>query len=152
MYLLMAYYYYYDVFLPSLVPRLLYHDTLLLLLNKHGVFILSCLLPQVTLLYPEPLESGPIKGDVEFDVKNRNSSIVFLYVKSKCDNFACVLLDQQEILWTLYLTWHRTRWVERLMACDQIETKIMKYHTLSGTGAVNLAKFYRKILLSSRSN
>ena len=40
----MAYYYYYSVFPPLLVPRLLYHDTLLLLLNKHGVFILSCLL------------------------------------------------------------------------------------------------------------
>ena len=35
-----------------------------------------------------------IKGDVEFDVKNRNSSAVFLYMKSKCANFACVLLDQ----------------------------------------------------------
>ena len=27
-------------------------------------------------------------------MKNRNSSIVFLYMKSKCANFACVLLDQ----------------------------------------------------------
>ena len=35
-----------------------------------------------------------VKGDVEFDVKNRNSSIVFLYMKSNCANFACVLLDQ----------------------------------------------------------
>ena len=34
------------------------------------------------------------KEDVDFDVKNRNSSIVFLYIKSKCANFACVLLDQ----------------------------------------------------------
>ena len=34
------------------------------------------------------------KGDVEFDVKSRNSSIVFLYMKSKCAKFACVLLDQ----------------------------------------------------------
>ena len=40
----MVYYCYYSVFPPLLVPRLLYHDTLLLLLNKHGVFILSCLL------------------------------------------------------------------------------------------------------------
>ena len=30
------------------------------------------------------------------------------------------------------------------MACDQIE---VKYHTLSSMSAVNLAKFYRKILL-----
>ena len=53
-----------------------------------------------------------------------------------------------------YLTRHRTGQVERLMACDQIEAKIMKYHTLSGGGmsAVNLAKFNRKILLSSKSN
>ena len=35
------------------------------------------------------------------------------------------------------------------MTCDQIEAK---YHTLSGMSAVNLAKFYRKILLSSRPN
>ena len=35
------------------------------------------------------------KGDVEFDVKNRNSSIAFLYMKSKCANFACVLLAQR---------------------------------------------------------
>ena len=40
----MACYYYYSVFPPLLVPRLLYHDTRLLLLNKHGMFILSCLL------------------------------------------------------------------------------------------------------------
>ena len=60
----------------------------------------------------------------------------------------------QEILRTPYLTRHRTGQVERLMACDQIEAKIMKYHTLSGGGmsAVNLAKFNRKILLSSKSN
>ena len=32
------------------------------------------------------------------------------------------------------------------MACDQSEAK---YDTLSGMSAVNLAKFYRKILLSS---
>ena len=31
------------------------------------------------------------------------------------------------------------------MACDQMEAKIMKYHTLSGMSAVNLAKFQRKI-------
>ena len=37
-----------------------------------------------------------IKGDVEFDVQNRNSSIVFLYMKSKCANFAFALLDQQD--------------------------------------------------------
>ena len=62
-------------------------------------------------------------------------------------------LKQQEILRTPYLTRHRTGQVERLMACDQIEAKIMKY-TVSGGGmsAVNLAKFNRKILLSSRSN
>ena len=62
--------------------------------------------------------------------------------------------QEQEILWTPYLTRHRTGQVERLMACDQIEAKIMKYHTLSGGGmsAVNLAKFNRKILLSSKSN
>ena len=61
---------------------------------------------------------------------------------------------KQEILRTPYLTRHRTGQVERLMACDQIEAKIMKYHTPSGGGmsAVNLAKFNRKILLSSRSN
>ena len=61
---------------------------------------------------------------------------------------------KQEILRTPYLTRHRTGQVERLMACDQIEAKIMKYHTLSGGGmsAVNLAKFNRKILLSSKSN
>ena len=61
---------------------------------------------------------------------------------------------QQEILRTPYLTRHRTGQVERLMASDQIEAKIMKYHTVSGGGksAVNLAKFNRKILLSSRSN
>ena len=34
------------------------------------------------------------KGDVEFDVKNWNSSIGFLFMKSKFANFACVLLDQ----------------------------------------------------------
>ena len=34
------------------------------------------------------------KGDVEFDLKNRNSSIAFLFMKSKCANLACVLLDQ----------------------------------------------------------
>ena len=64
------------------------------------------------------------------------------------------ILQQQEILRTPYLTRHRTGQVERLMACDQIEAKIMKYHTVSGGGmsAVNLAKFNRKILLSSRSN
>ena len=52
------------------------------------------------------------------------------------------------------LTRHRTGQVERLMACDQIEAKIMKYHTLSGGGmsAVNLAKFNRKALLSSKSS
>ena len=61
---------------------------------------------------------------------------------------------RQEILRTPYLTRYRTGQVERLMACDQIEAKIMKYHTVSGGGmsAVNLAKFNRKILLSSRSN
>ena len=66
----------------------------------------------------------------------------------------CALHMQQEILRTPYLTRHRTGQVERLMACDQIEAKIMKYHTVSGGGmsAVNLAKFNRKILLSSRSN
>ena len=59
---------------------------------------------------------------------------------------------KQEILRTPYLTRSRTGQVERLMACDQIEAKIMKYHTLSGGGmsAVNLAKFNRKILLSSK--
>ena len=31
--------------------------------------------------------------DVELDLKNRNSSI-FLFIISKCANFACVLLDQ----------------------------------------------------------
>ena len=64
------------------------------------------------------------------------------------------LLMKQEILRTPYLTRHRTGQVERLMARDQIEAKIMKYHTLSGGGmsAVNLAKFNRKILLSSKSN
>ena len=36
----------------------------------------------------------PMKGDVEFDVKNRNSSVVFLFIKSKCANFAYVLLGQ----------------------------------------------------------
>ena len=62
--------------------------------------------------------------------------------------------EQQEILRTPYLTRHRTGQVERLMGCDQIEAKIMKYHTLSGGGmsAVNLAKFNRKVLLSSKSN
>ena len=35
-----------------------------------------------------------IKGDVEFDVKNRNSSIALLYMKSERANFACMLLDQ----------------------------------------------------------
>ena len=57
--------------------------------------------------------------------------------------------QQQEILRTPYLTRHRTGQVERLMACDQIEAKIMKYHTPSGGGmsAVNLAKFNRKIFL-----
>ena len=34
------------------------------------------------------------QGDVGFDVKNRNSSIDFLYIKSKCANFSCVWLDQ----------------------------------------------------------
>ena len=34
------------------------------------------------------------EGEVEFDVKNRKSSIDFLYMKSKCANFASVLLDQ----------------------------------------------------------
>ena len=65
-----------------------------------------------------------------------------------------ILYPEQEILPTPYLTRHRTGQVERLMACDQIEAKIMKYHTVSGGGmsAVNLAKFNRKILLSSRSN
>ena len=64
------------------------------------------------------------------------------------------LSEEQEILWTPYLTRHRTGQVERLMACDQIEAKIMKYHTLSagGMSAVNLAKFNRKVLLSSKSN
>ena len=33
------------------------------------------------------------KGDVEFDMKNGNSSIVFLFMKSKCANFSCALLD-----------------------------------------------------------
>ena len=66
--------------------------------------------------------------------------------------FMDILLSEQEILQTLYLTRHCTGQVERLMACDQIEAKIMKYHTLSGMSAVNLAKFNRKILLSSRSN
>ena len=28
----------------------------------------------------------PFKRDVEFDVNNRNSSIVFLYMMSKCAN------------------------------------------------------------------
>ena len=37
-------------------------------------------------------------------------------------------MKQQEILRTPYLTRHRTGQVERLMACDQIEAKIMKYH------------------------
>ena len=41
------------------------------------------------------------KGDVEFDVKNRNSSIVSLYTKSKCANLACVLLDQLDNKCTL---------------------------------------------------
>ena len=40
------------------------------------------------------------KGDVEFDVKNRNSSIAFLHMKSKCANFARVLLDQQDNICT----------------------------------------------------
>ena len=35
---------------------------------------------------------GPYKGDVEFDVKYRNNSIVFLF--TKCANVARVLLDQ----------------------------------------------------------
>ena len=39
--------------------------------------------------------------------------------------------------------------IERLVACDQIEAN---YHTLSGTSAVNLAKFCRKIFLSSKPN
>ena len=34
-------------------------------------------------------------------MQNRNSSIVFLYMKSKCANFACVLLDQQGNICTL---------------------------------------------------
>ena len=34
-------------------------------------------------------------------MKNRNSSIVFLYMKSKCANFACALLDQYDNLYTL---------------------------------------------------
>ena len=40
------------------------------------------------------MDTTKAKRDVEFDVKNQNSSIDFLYVKSKCANFACVLLDQ----------------------------------------------------------
>ena len=41
-----------------------------------------------------PQLSKCLKGDVEFDVKNQNSSIVFLYMKSKCANSAWLLLDQ----------------------------------------------------------
>ena len=29
-------------------------------------------------------------------MKSRNSSTVFLFMKYKCDNFACVMLDQQD--------------------------------------------------------
>ena len=42
--------------------------------------------------------------DVEFDLKNWNSSTVLLFMKSKWANFESVLLDQQEGLLPLYLT------------------------------------------------
>ena len=47
-----------------------------------------------SLIFPGNKITDQNKEDVEFDVKNRNSSIAFLYMKSKCANFACVLLDQ----------------------------------------------------------
>ena len=50
------------------------------------------------------------------------------------DPMPCFVYRKQEILRTPYLTRHRTGQVESLMACDQIEAKIMKYHTLSGGG------------------
>ena len=82
-------------------------------------------------------------------MKNRNSSIVFLYMKSKCANFAYALLKMPK---TCLFSWKTDISRNLLFWCvDDLYTKMLAFENLCECGTVVYHRTTDVKVLSGRS-